>query len=145
MLVVEPARNEDAIEITKLAARNLSEQYDPEWLVGQISKPHAFYVARDVPRNRVVGFALADLDGTEGHLLAIAVEPVHRQHGLGRALVKTVSSELAREGAYRMHLEVRADDPRAQLFYAGLGFAPEGLQEHVYVDGGDAVRMARPL
>lgn len=137
--------NQDAVQVARLAARTLSERFDPEWLAEHMTDRNAFFVARDVPSNRVVGFAVAERQGLEGHLLALAVDRARQAQGIGSTLVKTVGRELARDGAYRMGLEVRADDAYAQAFYQRLGFSPEGLQEHVYRDGADAVRMGRPL
>ena len=145
MLVVEPARNEDAPKVARLAANTLSEQYDAEWLSNHMTDRNAFWVARHVPTNRVVGFALAEQSGPEAHLLALAVSDQARRRGIGSTLVRTVQHDLARQGAFRMNLEVRADDPSTQGFYERLGFAPQGLEEKVYRDGGDAVRMAKPL
>lgn len=145
MLVVEPARKEDLDRVSRLAARTLSEQYEPEWLAAHMGERSPFWVARDVRTNEVVGFALADREGLEGHLLAIGVDRANRQRGIGSALVKTVKSDLARAGAYRLVLEVRADDQATQAFYTRHGFAPEGLTEGVYRDGGDALTMVRPL
>ncbi len=143
--MVEPARDEDTAKISQLAARTLSERYDPEWLSEHMTDRNAFWVARDVPTNRVVGFALAEQVGAEGHLLALAVSDRLRRRGIGSTLVKTVQNDLARQGAFRLNLEVRADDPMTQGFYHRLGYAPLGLEEHVYKDGGDAVKMAKPL
>lgn len=145
MLVVEPARNQDAQALAELAARTLSETFAPEWLSAHMAPRNACFVARDVPSNRVVGFALAERSGPEAHLLALAVDAQTREKGVGTNLVKTVGREMGRDGAWRMALEVRADNPSAQQFYARLGFVPEGLKEGVYRDGGSAVQMARPL
>ncbi|MEK6985044.1 MAG: GNAT family N-acetyltransferase [Candidatus Thermoplasmatota archaeon] len=145
MLVVEPIRNEDVDAVADLAARTMSEHYDPEWLAAHAAGRGPFWVARDVERNELVGFALAGRNGAEGHLLAIGVDAARRHRGIGSALVRTVRNDLARSGAFRLTLEVRAEDTAAQAFYSRHGFAPEGLEAAVYRDGGDAVKMARPL
>lgn len=144
MLVVEPMRNADADPVARLAARALTESYDPGWLAGQ-PEGSTCLVARDVPTNRVVGFALAASESCEGHLLAIAVDRPFRGIGIGSALLRNVRQELARCGAMRLRLEVRAEDQATQDFYRRHGFSPEGLETHVYSDGGDAILMARPL
>lgn len=144
MLVVEPARNSDVGHVARLAARALAEQYDAEWLAQHAGRG-TFLVARDVPSNQVVGFAVAEKDALEGHLLAIAVDADRRGEGIGSRLLKGVRRELTRAGAYRLDLEVRADDRRTQAFYSRHGFAPAGLDQGVYRDGCDAVRMERPL
>lgn len=145
MLVVEPVRGSDVDPVARLAMRALSEHYTPEWLAAHASSSGPFLVARDVPTNEVVGFALAERASCEGHLLALAVDSSRRGEGIGTALLSNVREELTRSGAFRLHLEVRADDPKAQAFYQRHGFAPEGLEQRVYKDGSDAVRMARPL
>jgi ribosomal-protein-alanine N-acetyltransferase len=146
MLVVEPVQDGDLDPVAWLAFKALREQYDPNWLA-EHAKTHTgtFLVAREVPTNRVVGFALADQESCEGHLLALAVDSQRRGEGIGTALLKNVRDHLTRQGAYKLSLEVRADDQKAQVFYRRHGFAPEGLDSHVYSDGSDAVRMGRPL
>lgn len=146
MLVVEPVRDGDLDPVSWLAYRALQEQYDSEWLAHHARTTQGtFLVARDVPTNRIVGFALADQEACEGHLLALAVDRQRRGEGIGSALLKNVRDHMARQGAFRLSLEVRADDQKAQVFYSRHGFAPLGLESHVYSDGSDAVKMARPL
>jgi ribosomal-protein-alanine N-acetyltransferase len=145
MLVVEPMKTGDSLPVAQLAARALSESYDPEWLSTHVQGGKTCLVCRDVPTNRVVGFAVAAKDSCEGHLLAIAVEKEYRGAGIGSALLRNVKQQLTRDGVMRLKLEVRAEDQAAQAFYTRHGFFPEGLETNVYSDGGDAVRMARPL
>lgn len=145
MLVLEPMRQADLGGVAQLAADALSESYDPAWLAGQACRDGTCLVARDVHADRVVGFALAASQACEAHLLALAVDRGYRGIGIGSALLRGVRQQMARSGAYRLKLEVRAEDRGTQDFYARHGFAPEGLESHVYSDGGDAVRMARPL
>lgn len=146
MLVVEPVRDADVDQIARLAMKALRERYDPAWLASHVGGlGGAFVVARDVPTNQVVGFALASQESVNAHLLAIAVDGDERGKGIGSALLHNVRDNLAKQGAFRLSLDVRADDPGAQAFYFRHGFSPEGLDSHVYSDGADAVRMARPL
>lgn len=145
MLVVEPVRPEDVGQVARLALKSLEERYDPAWLAMHMGEAGSFLVARDVPTNAVVGFAVADHRACEGHLLALAVDGARRGEGIGSALLSNVRDELARAGAFKLRLEVRADDGAAQSFYRRHGFFPDGLEQHVYSDGGDAIRMQRPL
>lgn len=145
VLVVEPVRTNDIGPVARLAMEALKEQYDLDWLADQASGKGTFLVARDVQRNQVVGFAVANQSDCEGHLLALAVRPQRRGEGIGQALLGHVRQQLACSGAMRMQLEVRADDPEAQVFYRRQGFEPTGLQSQVYADGGDAIVMTKPL
>lgn len=146
VLAIEPVRASDVEPVARLAMKALREQYDPTWLADHAaSEGRTFLVARDIPTNHVVGFALANRGEAEGHLLAIAVDRQRRGEGIGSALLSHVRQDLAKAGAFKMKLEVRADDSAAQAFYRRHGFWPHGLEPGVYADGGDAITMERPL
>ncbi|MGB1586954.1 MAG: GNAT family N-acetyltransferase [Thermoplasmatota archaeon] len=140
MLVVEPAGDEDMLGVMRLAGDAL--QTDPStW---QLHRPCCM-IAKDVATGRLAGFALADRDACEGHLLALAVDGGQRGLGIGGRLLERVRYQMQREGALRMHLDVRAHDVVTQDFYRRHGFHAEGLQQRAYPDGEDAVHFARPL
>ena len=146
MLVVEPVRNTDVDPVARLAINSLQERYAPEWLAEHANvKEGTFLVARDVPTNTIVGFALAEKGEQEGHLLALAVDQQRRGQGIGRALLADVRERMRRQGAYALKLDVRWDDPAARQFYARAGFQPRGIREGVYSDGSDALEMVKPL
>ena len=52
-------------------------------------------------------------------------------------------ARLARAGAGRVFLEVRADNRAATALYEGLGFTRTGLRRGYYRDGADALVLAR--
>lgn len=146
MLIVEPVRNADVDPVARLALDSLQERYAPEWLAEHAHVRHGtFLVARDVPTNTVVGFALAEKGDGEGHLLALAVDQQRRGQGIGRALLADVRERMRREGARALKLDVRWDDPAARQFYARAGFTPSGIHAGVYSDGSDALEMVKPL
>src|SRR5688572_20624682 len=146
MLVVENASNEDVLRVAKLAANALQEPLDPMDLAEKAATGRAsFLVAREVATNDLVGFAVAEKDQTEGHLVAFAIDAQRRGQGIGRLLMRELRADLARSGAMKMSLEVRFDDPRTQEFYRRHGFYPTGLAVGAYSDGGDAVKLERPL
>ena len=61
MLVVEPVRNADVDPVARLALDSLQERYAAEWLARHANVAKGtFLVARDVPTNQIVGFALAE-------------------------------------------------------------------------------------
>lgn len=147
MLVVEPVRNADVDPVARLALDSLQERYSPDWLAAHAHvQEGTFLVARDVPTNTIVGFALAEKgESAEGHLLALAVDERRRGQGIGRALLADVRERMRRQGAYALRLDVRWDDPAARQFYARAGFQPTGVKEGVYSDGADALEMVKPL
>lgn len=146
MLVVEPVRNADVDPVARLALNSLRERYASDWLAEHANVAKGtFLVARDVPTNQVVGFALAEKAEGEGHLLALAVDAQRRGQGIGRALLADVRERMRRQGAFALRLDVRWDDPAARNFYAKAGFEPLGIKEGVYSDGGDALEMSKQL
>lgn len=146
MIVVEPVRRGDVEPLARMAATTLSERYSEDWLMHRaLQKRGTFLVARDVDHNEVVGFAVAQKGLLEGEILALAVDRRHQGRGIGAALLGHIQSNMVREGAWKMSLDVRADDLGAQDFYRHFGYHPSGLRSHTYQDGADAVHMERPL
>jgi len=147
MLVVEPARGRDLDGIDRVASASLKEWGGLAWFrENRLGADDSFVVCRHVESGAVVGFALAKRESPcLGHVLAIAVDTRHRREGIGSALLRRVGRDMAQHGAFRLSLEVDADDGAAQAFYLRHGFHPEGLQPGAYRDGADAVRLACPL
>jgi ribosomal protein S18 acetylase RimI-like enzyme len=73
----------------------------------------------------VQGTVMAGYDGHRGWLYAVAVDPKHRQRGIGRALVEHACAALAARGCGKVNLQVRDGNEAAAAFYDQLGFARE--------------------
>ncbi len=145
MFVVERAQGEDALRLARLAHDSLRERFDERWWTQQLALGDCF-VARDRLDGDVLGFAVAHKeDACEAELSALAVQSMQRGRGVGEALLKTVQTDLRRSGAFRIHLDVRADDVRAREFYQRHGYVTEGLRDDAYADGASALRMSRPI
>jgi ribosomal protein S18 acetylase RimI-like enzyme len=52
----------------------------------------------------------------------IAVAPVYRRRGIGRALIQAIAAEATNMGCCRLTLEVREDNPGAMALYRQMGF-----------------------
>jgi ribosomal-protein-alanine N-acetyltransferase len=65
----------------------------------------------------IVGYAGVMVIDTTADIQTIAVLPDHEGRGIGTALLRELLAEAARRGAREVLLEVRADNPRAQLLY----------------------------
>lgn len=143
MVVIESAGPTDVEHVVRLAHDALA--IDPTTIPSAIEHGCCI-IARDSGAGPILGFAVACREEPcEGHITALAVDRMRRGEGIGKALLSGVRSEMIHHGARHLHLEVRADDPKAQAFYSRNGFAPEGLQRHAYQDGEDAVRYGRPI
>jgi len=80
---------------------------------------------------RPAGFALSRLIGDEAELLLLAVAPGHRRLGVATALIRHTREILRLRNGFRLHLEVRQNNPAIEL-YKKLGFAPVGRRPGYY-------------
>lgn len=78
-------------------------------------------------------------------LYSIAVHPDARGRGLGRQLLADAEACAQARGCTTLALEVRADNAAALALYRGAGYRVERLLAGYYEDGGDGVRLGRPL
>lgn len=86
------------------------------------------YVAR-LDRGRIVAFCACWLIEDELHVNTIAVEGRFRRRGIAYRLLREV---LARTGARRATLEVRASNDAAVRLYAKLGFRVTAVRRNYY-------------
>ncbi len=104
-----------------------------------------------VPENRwyvaarqagtLVGYAGILMTGPEADIQTVAVAPVARGRGVGRALVAALLDRAWVGGARIVHLEVGSDNTPARALYERLGFGVVGLRRDYYGPGRDAVLM----
>jgi N-acetylglutamate synthase-like GNAT family acetyltransferase len=126
-LTVRRARPEDADEVFHLLV-DFATSYRPDRSAFDAAYPALIdgdgtdlLVAED---RRVVGYALAHrmlvlyAGGTVTELQELMVDPAHRGHGVGRALVAAIVESARINGS----IEVTVPTRRARDFYAALGF-----------------------
>ncbi|MEG0990635.1 MAG: ribosomal protein S18-alanine N-acetyltransferase [Gordonibacter sp.] len=95
---------------------------------------------------RLAGYA-GWWDTPEGAVMVrIAVDPVQRGVGVGRALVEQVVRDARKARCEALLLEVRAANEGARAFYARLGFEEACMRQGYYHDPpDDGIVMVRPL
>ncbi len=94
---------------------------------------------------RLVGFAIMQFDAERAHLNLLAVQPPVRRLGIGRCLVEW-QEEVARAGGIPVvNLEVRANNPSAQVFYRRLGYRQVARLPGYYQGREAAIRMRHDL
>ncbi len=79
------------------------------------------YVARS--SGSIVGVGLATVVGTQGRMHTLAVDPAHRNKGLGRELVRARVRAMAALGAERIVTEISAQNSASLEIARGEGFA----------------------
>jgi ribosomal-protein-alanine N-acetyltransferase len=101
------------------------------------------------PRGKLCGYLVACLRGGRlagsAELVSIAVEPTDRGKGAASALLESALRRLARRGAERLNLVVRATNGPARAFYEKYGFRRVRIVPGYYEDGGDGIAMSRPV
>ncbi len=70
----------------------------------------------------ITGSVMIGFDGHRGWAYYLAVDPLLRKQGLGRALMAGAEKWLRSRGAPKIQLMVRADNEPALGFYATLGY-----------------------
>lgn len=90
------------------------------------------------------GFALGRSVAGEAELLTIAVDPVVRGQGRGRALLQSFEASARRNAAHEAFLEVAADNPVAKNLYTTAGYIQAGVRLGYY-SGVDALILRKPL
>ncbi len=91
------------------------------------------------------GFILCRAVADEAEILTLAVAPLVRRNGAGRALVEAAADIARARGADSLFLEVASTNAAALGLYASTAFEPAGLRRSYYADGADAVVMRRTL
>jgi len=77
------------------------------------------------------GFALCRLIADEAELLLLATVPTMRRRGVASALLRAVIADSVREGARKLHLEVREGNDAIKL-YQGTAFIKVGERRDYY-------------
>ena len=97
----------------------------------------------------IVGFILARAIAGEAEILTLAVDPIGRRAGVGRALVEAAAVQARAGGADCLFLEVAADNEPALALYNSAGFEQAGSRRAYYrregSPAGDALVLRRAL
>jgi ribosomal protein S18 acetylase RimI-like enzyme len=86
--------------------------------------PEWFLVAE--ADGRLVAAVMAGYEGHRGWINYLAVDPAHRRHGLGRALMMEAERALRAAGCPKINLQVRPENREVIAFYETIGFSVEG-------------------
>jgi ribosomal-protein-alanine N-acetyltransferase len=94
---------------------------------------------------RTAGFAIMTLGDERAHLVLLAVRADHHRRGVGRRMMQWLVDSSLTAGIATLHVELRADNKAAYMFYRALGFE-QTLRIAGYYQGREAaVRMMRLL
>jgi len=138
----EPSDLKRVLEIERL-----SFAIDP-WLAGRFrycyqKQPDGFIVAEK--DNKVVGYIVGWITEGRGGIGSIAVDPKHRNEGIGKQLVDFIFSYFKQKKIKRVKIEVRTTNQRSVRFFESLHFKIVETLKGFYSDSGNAHLMEKKL
>ena len=84
--------------------------------------PHLFLVAEDDATSDVVGVVMGTYDGRRGWIFRLAVDPIRRKSGIGRALVHELERRYSEMGVAHIRLLVYELNHSGREFWRRLGY-----------------------
>ena len=90
---------------------------------------------------RAIGYCGSMVVADTADVQTIGVLPEYEGHSYGRAMLEQMHERAREQGAERILLEVRADNPRAQRLYERNGYCAIHVRRGYYDDGTDAIIM----
>lgn len=94
---------------------------------------------------RLLGFAVMQFGDERAHLSLLCVQLEQQRRGIGRRLVTWLLESAYVAGMASVHLELRADNEPARMFYRAQGFSETILVPGYYEGRFAARRMVRWL
>lgn len=118
-------------QVAEIESLCFSTPWSEKAIASEITNPlSAWFVA--VANDRVVGYVGSQTVLGESDMMNLAVLPDYRNQGVGRELVETLISHLAKNSVYSLTLEVRASNEAALTLYRAIGFVEIGRRPNYY-------------
>ena len=130
-----------------LEATPRTENAYGSFLGSQLEEPGVFVLVAERD-GEVIGYSYAGVEGHDymslrgpaGVLHDIVVDPAHRGHGVGRALLDATLEALASRGAPRVVLSTAEQNEAAQRLFARAGFRRTMIEMTRELDGDHPTR-----
>jgi ribosomal protein S18 acetylase RimI-like enzyme len=88
-------------------------------------QPEFFFVG--LLEERLIGTVMVGYDGHRGWMYSLAIAEDERGKGYARALVEHAERALAAIGCPKLNLQIMANKPETQAFYAKLGYQMDAV------------------
>jgi ribosomal-protein-alanine N-acetyltransferase len=131
--IIRPATQDDLSTIHAIEKASFGDPWSRAAFAQALGSPEVrLAVAALVPSAAPVGFVAVRAVVDEAEILNIAVTPVARGTGIGRALVRHALDHAGQSGAYSVFLEVRPSNEAALGLYRSFGFVEVGRRPRYY-------------
>ncbi len=119
---IRRATTDDLAAICALDALSFDAPWRYPPALMQVMFERAFGTSVAVRAGQIVGYASSKLRAWNGHVVRLAVHPLARRLGIGRALLRDQVSRLAQAGQRVVSLNTQGSNLAAQQLYRQLGF-----------------------
>jgi ribosomal-protein-alanine N-acetyltransferase len=144
LLKLKPLDKRSLTQIMKMERLCHTDQWTAENFLAELQRP--FTVAKGLWLDQtLVGLSLSWILPPECHLLNLMVHPKLWGRGLGRFLMEDLIQTTKNGQAYKIILEVKVGNQRAENLYRLLGFTGCGIRKGYYSDGSNAAIMTLEL
>lgn len=147
-LTLRLARRTDAPAMAAMARTlietGLAPRYSAARMAGLIADGETTALVAD-DGAALQGYAVMHFGEERAHLMLLCVRPGQRRQGTGRRMLDWLLQSADVAGIASVHLELRADNAAAQVFYRRLGFSETLVVPGYYEGKIDALRMVRVL
>jgi len=142
---LRPMEADDLDRICRIEGESFSNPWPRESFLGDLRSSYARCTVALIG-DLVVGYAIGWFVLDELHVLNLAVDPEHRQQGVGRDLLQDLLGAARRRGCRYAALELRSTNRQACRLYQEHGFRPVAVRKKYYRrPTEDAVVMWRDL
>jgi ribosomal protein S18 acetylase RimI-like enzyme len=100
---------------------HLRRSDDPQEIEKKLQRDPDLFLVAELD-GRIVGSVLGGFDGRRGMMYHLAVDPSHRQNGIGALLMDELERRLRQRGCIRYYLLVTQDNEAAIRFYEARGW-----------------------
>ena len=145
--MIRLARMEDATAIAQMSRdaieTGLGWSWRPQRVATSIRDPQSLCIVSGM--RKILGFCIMQFGEELANLSLLAVDAPYRRRGLGSSLVNWMLASARVAGIATIHVEMRANNAEARVFYHKLGFEMAELLPGYYRGIETAQRMVLQL
>jgi len=143
--IIRKMTEQDIDEVTRIERESFTLPWSRDSYIGELKNSFASYLICDYEGD-VAGYGGVWVVFEEAHITNVAVAPIYRKRGMGRALMEELEKIAKDKKAVRILLEVRPSNTPALNMYRSRGYLPTGIRTAYYSDNGeDAILMTKLL
>ena len=130
--MIRPMTEMDLEKILPIEEACFTDPWTKQNFLDSLNEKTAHLLVIESEAGDVAGYACLYQVLDEGEIVNVAIDPIHRQKGLGAKMVKELMNLGRKLGAERFFLEVRKGNAAGRALYTSLGFVECGIRKGFY-------------